>query len=145
MEETRSYEEENEYIVLGGGTFYKDATMKEKGFTQIGNGKYECWYSLINRESVAKKSKKSFSIRKSRYSQKMSVKKLHSAPAVIPSTNIERALAAIDKDEYDLIDTIEDIDASLQGNIPLTSREKNKVLSRILKRKAGGTRKNKKN
>lgn len=63
---------------------------------------------------------------------------------MIPSTNIERALAAIDKDEYDLIDTIEDIDTSLQGNIPLTSREKNKVLSRILKRKAGGTRKNKK-
>jgi hypothetical protein len=143
LKETQSYEEENEYIVLGGGTFYKDASMREKGFTKIGEGKYECWYSLINHESVTKKTKKSFSIRKSRYSQRMSRKKMHSAPAVIPSTNVERALAAIDKDEYDFIDNIEDINMVLPKNISLTARERDKILSRILKRKAGGTRKNK--
>lgn len=40
------YKEEKEYIFLGGGTFYKDANLKKKGFLDLGKGKFECWYKI---------------------------------------------------------------------------------------------------
>jgi hypothetical protein len=41
-----NYKEEEEYIFLGGGTFYKDETLKEKGFLDKDNGEFECWYKI---------------------------------------------------------------------------------------------------
>ena len=50
-----SKSEEKEFIVLGGGTFYKDPQLSEPGFLVAKNkhGKitYECWYSLIPRQA----------------------------------------------------------------------------------------------
>ena len=40
------YNEEEECIFLGGGSFYKDQTLNEKGFTDKNNGEYECWYKV---------------------------------------------------------------------------------------------------
>lgn len=40
------YEEEHEFIFLGGGTFYKNAAMTEPGFLEKGGGLFECWYSI---------------------------------------------------------------------------------------------------
>ena len=43
-----SYAEEQEFIFLGGGTFYKDKSFSEPGFADLGGnaGAFECWYSL---------------------------------------------------------------------------------------------------
>jgi len=40
------YKDEQEYIFLGGGSFYKDNTYNEKGFLDKGNGEFECWYKI---------------------------------------------------------------------------------------------------
>lgn len=40
------YKDEEEYIFLGGGSFYKDNTCIEKGFFDKGNGEFECWYKI---------------------------------------------------------------------------------------------------
>jgi hypothetical protein len=49
-----SKSEEKEFIVLGGGTFYKDPQLSEPGFlvdkNKHGKITYECWYSLIPRQ-----------------------------------------------------------------------------------------------
>jgi hypothetical protein len=46
----KDYKEEKEYIFLGGGTFYKDKTLKEKGFLNTGSGEFECWYKIDNKQ-----------------------------------------------------------------------------------------------
>jgi len=38
--------EEEECIFLGGGIFYKDESLTEKGFTDNGKGNFECWYKI---------------------------------------------------------------------------------------------------
>jgi len=40
------YNEEQEYIFLGGGTFYKNNKLDVEGFVNNGNGEYECWYKI---------------------------------------------------------------------------------------------------
>ena len=40
------YAEEEEAIVLGGGTFYKNKYLTEPGFNDIGNGEFVCWYTI---------------------------------------------------------------------------------------------------
>jgi len=40
------YNEEDEIIFLGGGTFYTNERKNEKGVTDKGNGLFECWYTL---------------------------------------------------------------------------------------------------
>ena len=45
------YAEEEEYIILGGGTFYKDNSLTELGFDDLGNGEYECWYTMNNKST----------------------------------------------------------------------------------------------
>jgi len=40
------YAEEDEYIFLGGGVFYKDSEMRKQGFNETRAGEYECWYVL---------------------------------------------------------------------------------------------------
>ena len=37
---------EDEYIFLGDGSFYKNESLTEKGFTDKGKGNYECWYKI---------------------------------------------------------------------------------------------------
>jgi hypothetical protein len=49
--------DEDEFIVLGGGTFYQDEKQEEKGFKLLKNKKYEvdtyeCWY-FIDKKSVS--------------------------------------------------------------------------------------------
>lgn len=41
-----TYAEEDEFIILGGGTFYKNKSLTEPGFDDLGNGEYECWYTM---------------------------------------------------------------------------------------------------
>mgnify|MGYP000603130890 CR=1 FL=1 len=49
------YNDEKEYIVLGGGFFYQDELHTNKGFLDKGNGNFECWYSLLEPENKTKK------------------------------------------------------------------------------------------
>ena len=48
------YAEEQEIIVLGGGTFYQDKTMMTPGFRDAGDGEYVCWYSLDKPKKMKK-------------------------------------------------------------------------------------------
>lgn len=41
-----SYQEENKYIFLGGGTFYKNENMIEPVFFKHSNRLYEGWYTI---------------------------------------------------------------------------------------------------
>ena len=53
--EIGKYAKEEECIVLGGGTFYKNESMTESGFTKLQNGELECWYTLNNINHKKKK------------------------------------------------------------------------------------------
>ncbi len=77
-----SYAEEQEFIFLGGGTFYKDKSLSEPGFIDLGNGAFECWYALSRSHSRSR----------SRH-----------------SIVIERALSQIPEDEYEFIVSAADI------------------------------------
>jgi len=46
------YKEEEEYIFLGGGTFYRDNTLTNEGFSNTSTGEYECWYTLDNNKPI---------------------------------------------------------------------------------------------
>lgn len=49
--EIGDYNEEEEYIFLGGGTFYTDSTLQKEGVADNNNGEYECWY-VVNSENI---------------------------------------------------------------------------------------------
>ena len=53
------YAEEEEFILLGGGTFYKDKLMTEPGFSDIGDGEYVCWYSSDTKKRSMRKDDRS--------------------------------------------------------------------------------------
>jgi hypothetical protein len=38
--------DEEEILVLGGGTFYSDSSLKQEGFRNLGSGEFECWYTI---------------------------------------------------------------------------------------------------
>ena len=40
------YADEQEVIVLGGGTFYKNQSLTEVGFKDVGQGEFICWYTI---------------------------------------------------------------------------------------------------
>lgn len=112
----RSYEEEREYIFMGGGTFYKDPELKEPGFKDMGDGNYECWYTLQEKEVETPISK------------------------VDEPINVERILSIISTDEYDLIDSIDDvIKTLLMSGISVTTEEAKQILKHI-KMNSGGKR-----
>ena len=79
------YAEEQEYILLGGGTFYKDKLMTEPGFSNVGDGEYECWYTF-NKKTRMKKT-----------------------PPLREQALIQSFVDQISEEEYDLIDSPSDI------------------------------------
>ena len=43
----KTYKDENEFLILGGGTFYKSDQLNEPGFTHVKDTQiYECWYAF---------------------------------------------------------------------------------------------------
>lgn len=48
------YKEENEYIFLGGGVFYKNKELDTEGFVEKENNVIECWYSITEKKSSPK-------------------------------------------------------------------------------------------
>ena len=48
LEELYNITHEDEIIVVGGGTFYKDSELTQKGFPESQNseGVFECWYKM---------------------------------------------------------------------------------------------------
>jgi hypothetical protein len=103
---TFGYEEE--VIVLGGGTFYKTAELNKKGFAEINDHEYETWYSLDD--------------------QKPNIEK----PIIEkPAINIQRVLEQIPEEEYEFIDTIDDIHVD-----NITDDLKQAVFKEIVNRKS---------
>lgn len=47
-----------EILVLTGGTFYKDSSMKTKGYTPINGNDFETWYTFPNYTMTRKNTKK---------------------------------------------------------------------------------------
>jgi hypothetical protein len=118
--------DENEIIFLGGGTFYKNNELTEEGFFELKTNDlnkktFECWYSLT---------------------------KLSALPNItqpvkqIVRNNVEHALSIIDPDEYEFINSTDDIIFS--DDTVLSNEEKQQVLNEIIKRKANGGKKIKK-
>ena len=77
--EIGDYKEEQEYIFLGGGTFYADKKLTTKGFSNTTTGQYECWYTLDDK------------------------------PPDNPTFNLDEILKIIPEEEYELIDSPSDI------------------------------------
>ena len=114
--------DEKEIIFLGGGTFYKNKELTEEGFLEIGmdpfnKTMFECWYSLKpkvkqNAAENAAENKKS---------------------------NVQRALDIISLEEYELIESVNDIEIGIK----MTNQEKQLVFEEIQKIKhlAGKKRK----
>lgn len=44
LEDGAQFKKEKEYLLLGGGTFYKTEALDETGFTLLKNGTYVAWY-----------------------------------------------------------------------------------------------------
>ena len=89
---------EQEFIVLGGGNFYTSSDYKIIGFQDIGNGQYETWYSMRSRDDKAE-----------------------------DKLTVERVLDIIPTDEYDFIDSPDDImfDISPEKKIIVFNKIKN--------------------
>ena len=127
--------EEKEIIFLGGGTFYKNSNLTEKGFLELGNNNkykknmFECWYSLSNKD-------------------------IEPSPTTdnIPTTNnipitnnVDRTLDAVDPIEYEMINVLQDMDeVEKHTYLPLTEEEKKTVFDEIQKRKMMGGRRHRK-
>ena len=108
---------EQEIIILGGGKFYSDQSFSEEGFIEIAphfnKRRFECWYSLQEKHSASEKKSSS-----------------------VDHSKIKRALDTIDANEYEFIDSIDDI---LLPELHLTTEEKIEIFNIICKMKNGGT------
>ena len=111
LDDIGSYKEESEVLFPGGGTFYKDKDFDEPGIKDNGDGEYETWYNMTPKTEE---------------------------PAVtMPEderNNIERALEIIDPDEYDLIESLQDI-REMELPVELTDEEILLLLKQIEERK----------
>lgn len=107
---------EEEVIVEGGGKFYKNAALTEEGFVEYEAGKFETWYAT-----------------------KLPVAKVEVAVKIKPTYTVPQILDLINKDEYMLIDSTQDIrDLLEKPDIP------EEILIEVLtKIKSGGRRKRK--
>lgn len=84
---------EDEILVLGGGTFYTSRDLDTVGFTALGNGEFETWYNLEQSNSFA-------------------------PPLVKPDVlTVSRVLEIIPKDEYDFIDSPDDITMDIPDSL----------------------------
>lgn len=107
-EKIGKYAEEHEFIILGDGTFYKDKALRHSGFLETSSGEFECYYSLDVDADVTD-----------------------------ATDAVERAIEIIPIDEYEFIETVDDI------NVPglnLTEGEKGRLLEIILSTKKGGSK-----
>lgn len=123
--------EEEEFIFLGGGTFYKNKSLTEEGFSKLpkkyrGKQMFECWYKLNSPQL------------------QIPVEE----PVKPPITNNKRILNSakevldiIPEDEYELITSKEDI--ILPENYEVSDELLEKVLKKIQKMKFNGGKKRK--
>ena len=120
-EQIKDYEEEQEYIFLGGGTFFQNREMTIEGFKDNGDGNYECWYTMENKIDESK-----------------------SVDDSKKDMDIERILGIIDEEEYVLIESVEDVKETLKSSgITVSDEDAEKVLEHIRKIQDGGKKKNK--
>jgi hypothetical protein len=149
--------EEEEIIFLGGGKFYKNEYLTEEGFTPLGirNGKqnFETWYSIdtsstatANASATATSSKKQ--IQQYMYQDESKENQPNQTPQPNQTNkDINQLANLIDKDEYELIDTPDDI---IFPRYVLTEAEKKQIFDIIqMKKQAaemiGGKKRQRKN
>lgn len=105
---------EEEVILEGGGKFYKSADLKEEGFTEYEPGHFETWY--VTKLPEVKKE-----------------------IPINPAYTVMGILELVNKDEYELIDSTNDI-RDLLGKKDIPEDILIQVLAKI---KSGGKRKRK--
>lgn len=113
--EIKKYSDENEFIVLGGGNFYKNSDMTELGFLSKGNDEIECWYTIPDDVHSEKTTTNSIS-------------------SQINIDNVNKAFNIILPDEYEFITSSSDI---IIPQVDLTDLEKEQVYNLIQKQKHG--------
>jgi hypothetical protein len=154
--------EEEEIIFLGGGKFYKNEYLTEEGFTPLGirNGKqnFETWYSIdtsstatvnatANATATATSSKKQIHQYIYQDESKENQPNQTPQPNQTNKDKINQLASLIDKDEYDLIDTPDDI---IFQSVVLTEAEKKQIFDIIQMKKQlaemiGGKKRRRKN
>ncbi len=117
------HEDEHEIILEGNGDFYKDIDKKERGFKEV-KGELVAYYfpkSKNNNKSKNILNTKKNNTNKNRRNTKKNNIKLDS----------KRILNRIPEDEYDLIDTIDDIRSFLQNGESVNNSVLEEVLEKI--------------
>jgi hypothetical protein len=114
--EDHQHSSEEEVIVEGGGKFYKTADLTVEGFTEYEPGNFEAWYAT-----------------------KLPVAKVEVKPEINPTYTVPQVLDLISKDEYELLDSTDDI-RILLGKPDIPEEILVEVLSKI---KTGGRRRRK--
>ena len=94
--------DEDEILLPEGGYFYRDGSLKTEGFAQLKAGEYDTWYTM------------------------------KAPPAPPAEMTVERALSIIHPDEYELIDTPEDIDVG----VPISLELRRAIFQEIQRKKA---------
>lgn len=117
-EQIKRYGEEDEFILLGGGVFYKDKQLTSPGFVEISKNVMECYYTFdLNEKNITD-------------------------DATSPSKSIsavQRAFEIIPEDEYEYIHSADDVYVS--DDIQLSDSEKAQVFQLIQRHlKKGGRR-----
>ena len=103
------YAEEEEVIILGGGTFYKDKFLTEPGFSNVGEGEFVCWYT---------------------FNKKTRIKKTPPSRTKDEQALIKSFVDQISEEEYELIDSPSDI--FITG---ITDAQRQKVFDEIQRKK----------
>ncbi len=114
--EDHQHSAEEEVILEGGGKFYKSAALNDEGFSEYEPGKFETWYAT-----------------------KLPIAKAEVKAEIKPIYTVPQIFDLIDKDEYMLIDTTNDI-RDLLGKSDIPEDILVEVLSKI---KTGGRRRRK--
>lgn len=98
---------EDEVIVLGGGTFYKNEHLTEEGFDDLMDGEYECWYTFPKDKDKDKDN-------------------IHNEIA----NRASELFTKLDPEEYEFIDTKDDVKIFLD-RYNITDLEANDVFNMI--------------
>ncbi len=114
--EDHQHSSEEEVIVEGSGKFYKNPKLTELGFIETSPGNFETWYAT-----------------------KLPVQKAEVKAEVKPTYTVPQVLDLISKDEYELLDSTDDIRILLEKpDIP------EEILIEVLSKiKTGGRRRRK--
>jgi hypothetical protein len=110
------YNNEDEYIIDGdGGVFYNSPQLTQEGYSKIGARAFETWYSLPK--------------------QKNTTQVKSTSNEMSPELEVAYILENIDKDEYEFIDSIDDMKMFI--GVPVSNESMEIAFQQIVSTKGG--------